>query len=94
MIENFFIGGLSQETLAKRVQAPLKMQVNIEPEVLFSLYEPEEEVQPFLQFVFPSHIDIVKSKSKVKPKFFTFMSTNCEGMNTYFHCLTFFEKFS
>jgi hypothetical protein len=43
-IRNFFIAGLSQETLRKRVDMKLSEQVNIKPEVLFSMYEPENDM--------------------------------------------------
>lgn len=28
------------------------------------------------------------------PKFFTFMCTDSEGINSYFHCLIYYEQFS
>lgn len=38
LIKNFFIAGLSQDTLRTRVDMKFDDQINIEPEVLFSMY--------------------------------------------------------
>ena len=38
LIKNFFIAGLSQDTLRNRVDMKFSDQINIEPEVLFSMY--------------------------------------------------------
>lgn len=67
---------------------------NQEPEVLFSLYENAENVNMFLKFVFPDKIEIKQDESDVVPKFFTFMSTDAEGQVAFFHCLTFYEKYT
>ena len=48
----------------------------------------------YLKFVFPEKITIERDERSVAPKFFTFMSTDPEGVNAYFHCLIFYEQFS
>lgn len=48
----------------------------------------------YLKFVFPGMISIERSDEAVVPKFFTFMSTDENGINAYFHCLIFYEQFS
>jgi hypothetical protein len=48
----------------------------------------------YLKFVFPGSISIERSDEAVVPKFFTFMSTDENGINAYFHCLIFHEQFS
>jgi len=73
---------------------------NLQPEVLFSLYEPKPNVEPYLQvfpllfnsfkFAFPSGISI--DYKPTEPKFFTFMSTSSEGLNDFFHVLVVYEE--
>ena len=94
IIRNFFVAGLSQGTLAEKTQlnTPIQEQIDIPPEVLFSLYQPEME--SYLKFVFPENISIEQRALEVIPKFFTFMSTDAEGSNSYFHCLLFYEQFT
>lgn len=94
IIKNFFITGLKQDTLRTCVDKPLKQQISIPPEVLFSLYSPQEEMEPYLKFVFPERITIERRVESVVPKFYTFMSTDGDGINAYFHCLIFYEQFS
>ncbi len=94
IIKNFFITGLKQDTLRTYVDKPLKQQISIPPEVLFSLYSPQEEMEPYLKFVFPERITIERRVESVVPKFYTFMSTDGDGINAYFHCLIFYEQFS
>ena len=94
IIKNFFITGLRQDTLRTYVDKPLKQQVNIPPEVLFSLYMPDAEMEPYLKFVYPERISIERRVQSVVPKFYTFMSTDGDGINAYFHCLIFYEQFS
>jgi hypothetical protein len=48
----------------------------------------------YLKFVFPAQISIERNKETVVPKYFTFMSTDCDGINAYFHCLVFYEQIS
>jgi hypothetical protein len=48
----------------------------------------------FLKFVFPDKIEIKQDESDVVPKFFTFMSTDAEGQVAFFHCLTYYEKYT
>jgi hypothetical protein len=44
--------------------------------------------------VFPDLIDLTSGQNEqITPKFFTFMATDAEGVNSYFHCLTFSELF-
>ena len=69
----------------------LQDQVNIKPEVLFSLYQTDHEMSSYLKFVFPASISIERSDEAVVPKFFTFMSTDENGINAYFHCFIFYE---
>lgn len=66
-------------------------QVNIKPEVLFSMYASDQEMSSYLKFVFPSSISLERQDENVVPKFFTFMSTDDQGINAYFHCLIFYE---
>ena len=53
-------------------------------------------MQSYLKFIFPAKITIEKTQASdaVVPKFFTFMSTDSDGYNAYFHCLLFFEQFT
>ena len=96
LIKNFFIAGLSQETIRTRVDMKFQDQINIEPEILFSMYQSNSEMQSYLKFIFPSKIAIERTENSdaVVPKFFTFMSTDSDGHNAYFHCLFFFEQFT
>lgn len=94
IIKNFFISGLKQETLRSVVDKPLKDQVAVPPEVLFSMYSQDSEMEPYLKFVYPDKISIERQEQSSIPKFFTFMSTDGDGVNAYFHCLIFFEQFS
>lgn len=55
------------------------------------MYELESEMENYLKFVFPSNISIEHDDQQVKPKFFTFMSTDANGINAYYHCLIFYE---
>jgi len=48
----------------------------------------------FLKFVFPNKIDFKYDEKEVVPKFFTFMSTDAEGMVAFFHCLIYYEKYT
>jgi len=36
----------------------MEEQIHIKPEVLFSLYSPESEMESYLKFVFPENISI------------------------------------
>ncbi len=92
MIKNFFITGLSQETLKEKIELSINEQVQLNPEVLYSLYQEESGVIPFLKFVFPKQISIEQSDSDVIPKYFTFMSTEGDGSVSYFHSLIFYEQ--
>ena len=55
------------------------------------MYDEEIEMKPYLKFVFPEKISIERSDRTVAPKYFTFMSTDGDGVNAYFHCLIFHE---
>ena len=46
--------------------------------------------------IFPSKIERaeITSKESIVPKFFTFVSTDELGINTFFHCLTYYELFT
>jgi hypothetical protein len=93
LIKNFFIAGLTQKTLVDLHGKGLEKLYNISPEMLFSLYqEPNEEI-PFLKFVFPDYITITCVVEETVPKFYTFMSTNPDGKNAFYHSLIFYEKF-
>ena len=96
VIKNFLISGLSQETLKDRIQKSLGEQTNIMPEIIFSLYEPEEESQKILPLIFPQKVDILENPSEevMKPKFFTFMTTDPLGVNTFTHCIIYYELFT
>ena len=56
IIRNFFIAGLTQETLGQKIDEPIQDQIDIPPEVLFSLYQ--SEMESYLKFVFPENISI------------------------------------
>lgn len=55
------------------------------------MYESESEMEKYLKFIFPEKISIERQQKSVVPKFFTFMCTDGDGNNSYFHCLTFYE---
>jgi len=61
------------------------MADELNPQVLFSMFEAPEQALPYLQFVFPDKIQI--SREAQAPKYFTFMSTGEDGFTNYFHCL-------
>jgi hypothetical protein len=69
----------------------LKDQNFIDPEVLFSMYSTPEEMEPYLKFVYPEKISIERQQKAVVPQFYTFMCTDGDGINSYFHCLIFWE---
>lgn len=49
----------------------------------------------YLMRIFPEKVSIEGQKGEcVVPKFFTFMSTDPEGANQYFHCLMYYEQFT
>lgn len=92
IIQNFMVAGLSQSALKERIQLPIRQQVNIPPEVLYSMFGSEDEQQGYLKFIFPCKVSIEHNAGQsIIPRFFTFMSTNPEGVNSYFHCLIFYE---
>jgi hypothetical protein len=96
------IAGLSQTTLKECVNKSIREQYNIPPELLFSLYQSSSDMEQYLKFVFPENIQIEKKlvqkpgqhQESVIPKFFTFMCTDGEGINSFFHCLIYYEMFS
>ena len=45
IIKDFLIAGLSQATLKQRIQGSMRDQISIEPEVLFSLYQSQDEME-------------------------------------------------
>ena len=93
IIQNFMMAGISQSELKARIQMPIRQHVNISPEVLYSLYGAEEEMYGYLKFIFPCKISIEHNcNQSLVPRFFTFMSTNPEGINSYYHCLIFHEQ--
>lgn len=96
VIKNFLISGLSQETIKDRIQKSMFYQTNINPEIIFSLYEPEEDSQKMLNLIFSQKVDIIESPSEeaIKPKFFTFMTTDQLGVNTFAHCIIYYELFT
>ena len=73
--------------------AKLKTDVtNIEPEVLFSMYQDTEQINKYLQFVFPRKITVNFVREQSIPTFFTFVSTDDTACSSYFHCLIYYEK--
>jgi hypothetical protein len=58
------------------------------------LYESESDMDSYLKFIFPEAVSLERQRTAVVPKFFTFMCTNAEGINSYFHCLIYFEQFT
>ena len=86
MIKNFFIGGLTQRKLQSDIfpkdsKEKKKDMFNLEPEMLFSLYEEPEKMAAYLGQVFPDKVRILQTEKMVDPKFFTFMSVDAEGFN-------------
>ena len=64
MIKNFFIAGLTQRKLQSEIfpkSATGKKQdmFNLEPEMLFSLYEEPEKMAAYLGQVFPDKVRIL-----------------------------------
>ena len=96
LISNFFIAGLSQETIQDKFTPTVDHTklYDIKPEVLFTLYQDTDSVNSYLQQVFPDKITIYVQEELVNPKFFTFMTTDQSGFNSYFHCLTYYERFT
>ena len=88
------MAGLTQATLKERIVKSIRDQTSIPPEILFSLYQSAEEMEPYLKFIYPEMISIERNTKDVIPKFFTFMSTDVEGSNSYFHCLVYYELFT
>ena len=74
-----------------RVSRTYKEQVNISPEVLFSMFKTDFDVVDHLKFVFPYKIAIERQSCNVAPRFFTFVSTDDQGFIAFYHCLVFFE---
>ena len=60
MIKNFCIGGLSQRRLQTEIfpkNAPKKTDLfDLEPEILFSLYEEPEKMAAYLAQIFPEKV--------------------------------------
>ena len=93
IIKNFMIAGLSQETLKDRIVRPIREQINIPPEILFSMYTDADDMRQYLKHIFPNKISIEYAvREEIIPRFFTFMCTDAEGINTYFHCLFYYEQ--
>jgi hypothetical protein len=95
------MAGVKQENLiqnlinleAKEGQTKIKDNVtNIEPDVLLSMFEKEEEVNKYLQFVFPRKVNINFTSVISIPTFFTFVATDELANPSYFHCLIIYEK--
>jgi len=100
LIKNFFIAGLSQHTLRDEIFPETSKEVmkkdlfNLDPQMLFSLYEEPEKMSLYLQQVFPDKVRILQTEKMVDPKFFSFMSVDMNGFNQYNHCLIFYERFN
>ena len=61
------------------------------PEVLFAL-ECDEDLPAYFPFIFSQGLDF--SAKPMPEKFFSFMSTDENGFNEFFHCLSFHEEIS
>lgn len=99
LIKNFFISGLSQTTLRDEIfpagnDTEKRDLYNLQPEMLFSLYEEPEKMNMYLGQVFPDKISILRGEKLIDPKFFSFMSVDMNGFNQYNHCLIFYERFT
>ena len=100
LIKNFFIAGLSQQTLKNDIFPQGKEDenkrdlFNLTPEMLFSLYEEPEKMEMYLGQVFPEQVSIFRGEKLIDPKFFSFMSVDMNGFNQYNHCLIFYERFT
>ena len=99
LIKNFFIAGLSQNTLRDEIFPASNFNekrdlYNLAPEMLFSLYEEPEKMYMYLGQVFPDKISILRGEKLIDPKFFSFMSVDTNGFNQYNHCLIFYERFT
>ena len=58
------------------------------------MYESESEMKNYLKFIFPENVSIERDVNNTIPKFFTFMSTNSDGVNSYFHNFIYYEQFT
>ena len=99
LISNFFIAGISQSTLREIFdptrKEKLDQRVDVPSEILFSLYEENQDASAYLSQVFPMKVTIEnQEKTLFDPKFFTFMGTDAAKETSYFHCLIFYERFA
>ena len=88
LIEDFFIAGMSQELLMSCFMN--KKVTGVTPEIMFSLYSDNEDIQKFVQFIFPHKVYL--SPSPEQPMFHTFEITDENGNQSFFHCLKFYEE--
>lgn len=58
------------------------------------MYSASEDMEQYLKFVYPERISIERKLDSTAPKFFTFMSTDGNGINCYFHSLIYWEQFT
>jgi tellurite resistance-related uncharacterized protein len=52
------MAGLTQATIKERIVKSIREQCSIPPEVLFSLYQSADDMEPYLKFIFPENITI------------------------------------
>ena len=93
LIENFFVVGLNLETLIEQDRKNQWLElINVQPQVLFSMYSPEQVCSAYLQFVYPEGVSVWFETDPPKPSFSSFMTTNATGTNAYFHIFRYYEK--
>ena len=92
LIENFFISGLSFETLLSefKIKGPGKAAVNLDPEILFSMYDESSDCQKYTHFIFPQKVSA--QVEKIMPMFHSFCSQDENGAQSFFHCFIAHEE--
>ena len=72
---------MQDEIFPKDPKKDKKNLFNLDPDVLFSLYEEKNRVSSYLNQIFPDKVRILQTEKMVDPKFFTFMSVDENGLN-------------
>ena len=88
--------GISFETLLSEFKIKKddvgNRAIDLDPEVLFSMYDDTQECQKFAHFVFPQKISV--QVEKIMPKFHSFCSQDENSVQSFFHCFIFHEELS
>lgn len=88
LIEDFFVAGMTQDTLMSTFSQ--KKTTGVTPQILFSMYSHKEDIQKFVQFIFPHKVYL--SGEPQPPMFHTFEITDEHGNQSFFHCFKFQEE--